>query len=532
MSSTLTLRPYQQEAVDAIYEYFEEHGGNPLIVIPTAGGKALIMATFIREAMRDYPDQRILVVTHVRELIAQNYAELKGIWPEAPAGIYSAGLKRRELQAQILFCGIQSIHAKAYDLQKVDLILVDEAHLIPRSSDTLYGRFINDLRSINPYLKVIGFTATPFRLDSGRLTEGKSAVFDDIAYEAGIVRLIEDGYLARPISVSSDVQIDTSSVGTRNGDFIAGQLEAVALDPDTVRRVADTITAEIVGGERRGCIVFAVGREHGRALTEALRERAVNVDEVYGDTPMDERDRIINQFKAQKLQAVVSVGVLTTGFNARHVDLIAVVRPTQSTGLWIQMVGRGTRLFPGKSDCRVLDFGGNIARHGPIDQPNVKPPPGEGDAPSKDCPACGAKNYAAARVCRECGEEFPPTERRPKVSTVASGLAILSGDKPIPDEWARVDSVRYRRHHKPGKPPSMHVMYDCGFAVHAEWVCFEHQGYARQKAVQWWRQRAPGIAVPDTVDDALKDASKLMRPSEIKVRVEGKFTRVVGMKLP
>lgn len=525
---TLELRPYQREAVDAIYEYFEQASGNPLVVIPTAGGKALIMSTFIRQAMTDYPDQRILVVTHVRELIAQNYAELKGIWPQAPAGIYSAGLKRREIQAQILFAGIQSIHDKAYDLQKVDLILVDEAHLIPRSSDTMYGRFISDLRQINPYLKVIGFTATPFRLDSGRLTEGKNAVFDDIAYEAGIVRLIEEGYLARPVSVSSSVQINTAGIGTRNGEFITGQLEAAALDPDTVERVADAIAAEM--DTRRGCIVFAVGRDHGHALTDALRQRGIVVDQVYGDTPLEQRDRIIEDFKAQKLRAVVSVGVLTTGFNARHVDLIAVVRPTQSTGLWIQMVGRGTRLFAGKEDCKVLDFGGNIARHGPIDRPNVKPPPGDGEAPTKECPACGAVNYTAARVCTNCGEEFPPVEVQRKVTTTASTLAILSGSKPPPDEWVSVDAVRYRKHSKTGKPPSLHVMYDSGLFVHAEWVCFQHQGYARQKAVRWWLDRAPGIAVPDTVDEALRDITKIRKPTEIKVRTEGKYTRVVGMK--
>ena len=169
---SLQLRPYQRAAIDAIYDYFGRASGHPVVVIPTAGGKSLVMAEFIREVLEAWPDQRILIITHVRELIGQNHAELLRLWPEAPAGIYSAGLKRREIDAQILFAGIQSIHRRAYDVQRADLILVDEAHLIPRRADTMYRRFLGDLATINPYLKVIGLTATPFRLDSGVLHEG------------------------------------------------------------------------------------------------------------------------------------------------------------------------------------------------------------------------------------------------------------------------------------------------------------------------------------------------------------------------
>jgi DNA repair protein RadD len=146
----LTLRSYQQTAIDAIYGYFAENAGHPLIVIPTAGGKSLVMAAFIEGVLRAWPDQRILIVTHVRELIAQNHAELIGLWRDAPAGIYSAGLGRRDLGARILFAGIQSIHRRAYDVQQCDLVLIDEAHLIPAASDTMYRRFLETLTRINP----------------------------------------------------------------------------------------------------------------------------------------------------------------------------------------------------------------------------------------------------------------------------------------------------------------------------------------------------------------------------------------------
>ena len=201
----MALRPYQQAAITAIYDYFDRKAGHPVAVIPTAGGKSLVMASFIQGVLTQWPDQRILIVTHVRELIAQNYAELIGIWPEAPAGIYSAGLGKRDLSARILFAGIQSIHKRAYDVQQCDLVLIDEAHLIPCSSNTMYRRFLDTLAGINPALKVIGFTATPYRLDSGMLHEGEGALFTDIAYEISVRDLIDAGFLCPLISKAASI---------------------------------------------------------------------------------------------------------------------------------------------------------------------------------------------------------------------------------------------------------------------------------------------------------------------------------------
>jgi len=198
---SLTLRPYQSGAIQGIYNYFHEDTGNPLVVIPTAGGKSLVMATFVEGVLKAYPDQRILIVTHVRELIEQNYTELKKLWPQAPAGIYSAGLKQRDIHARILFAGIQSIHKRVYDVQQCDLVLIDEAHLIPRSSNTMYRRFLSDLARLNPQMKVIGLTATPYRLDSGLLHEGDDAIFTDIAYEVSVRELIDQGYLSPLITI-------------------------------------------------------------------------------------------------------------------------------------------------------------------------------------------------------------------------------------------------------------------------------------------------------------------------------------------
>jgi len=521
----LTLRPYQNAAISSIYGYFQTNTGNPLVVIPTAGGKSLVMAAFIEGVLKAWPDQRILIVTHVRELIAQNHAEMIGLWPDAPAGIYSAGLGKREAQARILFAGIQSIHRRAREIGHTDLVLIDEAHLIPGKSSTMYRRFLDALSAINPALKVIGLTATPFRLDSGMLHEGKNALFTDIAYEAPVRDLIDEGYLSPLVSKQPTTRLDVSKVGTRAGDFIARDL-AAAVDQEATTRAAVT---EIIdyGKDRKSWLAFCSGVDHACHVAEEFGRQGITCQTIFGDTPKDERDAIIAAFKRGEIRALASMGVLTTGFNAPAVDLIALLRPTQSAGLYVQMVGRGTRLAPGKENCLVLDFAGNVRRHGPIDLVRPKRPGenGGGEAPTKVCPMCESIVALSATECPDCGYQFPA--REVKIAPTAATLPVLSPKAP---QWLQVSGVSYSRHDKRGGRPSLKVTYSCGLSTYSEWVCFEHQGYARQKATDWWRKRAPGLPVPLSVDEAIAQASRLMRPSEISVRPSGRYFEISGYR--
>lgn len=521
----IELRPYQSAAIEAIYAYFAENAGNPLIVLPTGTGKGLCLASFTSRAIADWPDTRILIVTHVKELIAQNHAEMLRLWPEAPTGIYSAGLNKRDLHAQILFAGIQSIHKRAYDIQRCDLVLIDECHLCPRTSDTMYRCFLSDLATINPHLKVIGFTATPYRLDSGMLHEGDGALFTDIAYEAGVAEMIAQGYLCEVVPKRTATQLDTTGVGSRGGEFIAGQLEA-AVD---IAEVTASAVDEIVnhGADRGSWLVFCAGVRHAEHVRDAIQGRGFACEAILGETASAERDRVIAAFKRGEVRCLTNANVLTTGFNAPGVDLIAMLRPTKSVGLYVQMIGRGTRLANGKDNCLVLDFAGNVERHGPIDRIDGrrrKKDEEEGTAPVKTCPDCQTIVHASTRLCPGCGYEFPPPQ--PDLSRTASTSAILSSQ--IRPEWVTVSGVSYHRHEKPGSPASLRVEYACGLASHREWVCFEHTGYARQKAVQWWQKRLPDRPVPRTVDDALTLSSHLPAPTRISVRPQGRYTEITG----
>jgi len=226
----LELRPYQEEAVQSVFDYWSEEPGNPLIDLATGLGKSLCMANLIQRLLAGWPDMRVMVITHVAELIEQNYLELLNVWPFAPAGIFSAGLNRRDAKSQIIFAGIQTVHSKAAQIGYVDVIMVDEAHLIPVNNETMYGRFIAAMRAINPDLKVLGLTATPYRLDSGRLDEGDDRLFDRVVYTYGIADGIREGYLAPLSSKGTDTTYDLKGVGKLGGDYKQNAL-AAALSP-------------------------------------------------------------------------------------------------------------------------------------------------------------------------------------------------------------------------------------------------------------------------------------------------------------
>ncbi|MDP8241037.1 MAG: DEAD/DEAH box helicase family protein [Candidatus Hatepunaea meridiana] len=517
----MELRAYQREAVNAIYHYFERNTGNPLIVMPTASGKSFIMAAFIREVLEAWRDQRILVLTHVKELIEQNYTELIGHWTLAPAGIYSAGLNRREAQAQVLFAGIQSVHHRAEELQGFDLILIDECHLVPRKSDTMYRRFLDDMITINESVKIIGLTATHYRLDSGLLTEGDARIFTDVAYEVPVKRLIDEGFLSPLVTKAPNTKLDVSSVHMRGGEFINSELQS-AVDQDDINRAA---VREIIyyGKDRKSWLVFCTGVQHAYNIRDALRECNIVAETVTGETNTMERDYILEGFKSGEIQAITNCDILTTGFNAPGVDLLAVLRPTQSTGLYVQIAGRGMRIAPGKDNCLVMDFAGNIERHGPIDmvQPGGHGGNGNGKAVVKTCPNCRSVVFAGFKRCPDCGYVFPPPEV--KINPEASSERIISDERPF---WVEVDRICYRRHEKPGKPDSLRVDYHSGMIVYSEWICLEHTGFAQRTARNWWSRHGGDPSIL-TVSQALGVAQYLKAPTQIMVREDGKFWRIM-----
>jgi DNA repair protein RadD len=526
---TLVLRPYQRESIDALYAYWQNGGGNALIVLPTAAGKSLVLATLCRELLADYPDLRIAIVTHVKELIAQDFSELMKIWPAAPAGIYSAGIGRRDARAKILFCGIQSVWNKTNILGAVDVLLIDEVHLVSPNSETTYGRFIEALRDETPDCRVVGLTATPFRLSSGRLDRGKDRLFDRIVYNANVADLIEQDYLSPVISKATAQKLDVRGVAKRGGEYIPGQLE-IAVDKDWICKSAAQEMANF-GADRRAWLAFCCGVKHAEHMRDAIRAIGVSCEMVTGETIKHERDRFISQFRSGNIRCLTSVGVLGTGFNVPHVDMIALLRPTQSAGLFVQQVGRGLRKAEGKENCLVLDFSGLTKLHGPIDQITSSGENNDkekGEPLAKECPKCGTIVGLAIMLCPTCGHQWEKlVDDLPKHNATADAdTSIISKGKPT---WIEVDSVRYYMHQKVDSPPSLRAEYQSGFTVHKEWICLSHAGFPRQKAEEWWL-RCGKSPIPRSTEEALTRLTELRSPSQIQVRPDGQFFRIVARR--
>ena len=320
--------------------------------------RVLIAAKLVQELLQGWPTLRIAIVTHVRELITQNYQELIRLWPAAPAGIYSAGIGRRDQHAKILFCGIQSVHKKIAAIGAIDVLIVDEAHLISHSQDTMYGQFIEGLRNLTTDMRIVGLTATPYRLSSGRLDRGEGKLFDDIAYECNIQELIADCYLCPLVTKATSAEIDTRGVAVRGGEFVAGELEKAALKDGLVEAAVSEIVER--GKDRKAWIAFGSGVLHATRIRDEIRKHGFTCEVVTGETPKGERDRMVAEFKAGRIRALTSVGVLSVGFNAPHVDMICLLRPTKSSwalrpASWSWLPYFPGKIFvPGPRFCRIV----------------------------------------------------------------------------------------------------------------------------------------------------------------------------------
>lgn len=527
----MKLRPYQQRAIDQLYDWFRAgNEGNPCLVLPTGAGKSHIVAALCEDALTQWPETRVLMLTHVKELIEQNAAKLRAHWPGAPMGIYSASVGRRQLGEPITFAGIQSIRKRANDVGHVDLVIIDEAHLVSHKDEGGYRDFLRELATINPALRVVGLTATPYRLGHGYITD-KPALFDDLIEPVSIDELVFHGFLSKLRSKWTEAALDTEGVHTRGGEFIEAELQkAVNTRDQNERTVRETIT---LAGSRKSWLFFCCGVDHARDVCAVLREEGIDAECVTGDTPKKERERIISEFKAGKLRALTNANVLTTGFDHPGVDLIAMMRPTLSPGLYVQMAGRGLRVAPGKADCLVLDFAGVVETHGPITA--VKPPSkakkGTGEAPVKICDACNELVHPTCRVCPSCGHEFP----QPEEKKLALRDVDIMGAPPSDVRELEVTEWEWRRHvgASSGKE-SLRVRYYGGLTETIdEYLTIAHDGYAGDKARRLLARIAsdagmsPGWALVDDLDEIAREMNATPPPAVVRYTQRGKFAEIL-----
>lgn len=561
----LVPRDYQFDAVDHTWKYLHERTGNPLILMPTGTGKSVVIGVLAQRILQTYPEARIMATTHVETLVGQNYAKFLEVWPSAPAGIYSAGLNRRDTLQQILFTGIQSVYEKAHLFRWINILIIDEAHLLSAKDDSMYQTFISSLMKVNPQLRVIGLTATGWRTVGGDLVGG---MFNDVAIDMTTPEawnwFVDMGYLAALYSKKTMYGIEVDGVRMRGNDYDIRELEEAVDKPDiTEQAVLETIS----WGAMKECwMVFGTGVRHCNHLAEAFNDHGIRTVAIHSKSK--DPSGLIRDYKAGKYQAAVSMNKLTTGVDVPQIDLIACMRHTMSSNLWVQMLGRGTRpvYAPGydlstvegrlaaiaagsKPDgCLALDFARNTANLGPINEPVIPAKPKKkkkgsgGSAPVKVCPNCLEWNGANAVRCKFCQYEFPYSVRNmdgnadDKHEVFKRSIEI---EDPIV-ELIAVERVTYNVHQKRNSdnPPTLRVSY---FALSGgnlprkfeEYICFGFEAGPGRRAAQWWRERVPAewpkdTPVPTSADMAKGFADYLRIPKHIRVWVNTKHPKVMG----
>jgi len=526
----LKPRDYQAEAIQSIFDYYDEgKKGNPILALPTGTGKSIIIAFFIYYVLQKWSKQRFLVLTHVQELIEQNALKLKTIWPMAPMGINSAGLKSRDTKQSVIFGGIQSLVNDAAMLGYRDLVIIDEAHLVSDKDDSSYLKLISDLKVINPRLKVIGLSATPFRLGMGMLTEGK--IFTDICCNMCTPEkfnwFIEKGHLAPLIPQPTATELDVSNVQLSCGDFKNKELQTAV---DKIEITKKAISEALTKSQNRRCgIVFASGIEHAEHISDELKLRGETAEVVHSKMKNKKlRKERIDAHKNGSLKWIVNNGVLTTGYDNPMVDVIIDLRPTMSPGLHIQKLGRGTRPCEGKKNCLVLDFAGNTPRLGPVNDPIIprKKGKGTGDAPIKQCKICSTYHHPSAKFCVCCGAEFP---FEIKIKSTSGDYELIRDTSPKYKTFD-VTQAFYTKHTKK-TPNSIKVTYLCGIRSFDEYVCPEHSSFAGKLSRDWWEQRNGEITPPEDCDVFIKLAPHLVVPKRVKVHINNTYNKKIKPKV-
>lgn len=502
---------FQQAAINSVFKFFIDNKGkgNPLVVAPTGSGKSVIIACFCQQVIDRWKTQKILVISHVKEILGQNYSAIAKQLNNKKIGLYSAGMKSKTI-GQVTVAGIQSIYNKPELFDQFDIILVDECHTVQHRKGGMYHKFFSQVKK-----NVIGFTATPYRLGAGYLHLGKGAFFSDICFTIPISMLQKKGYLCELTSKKPENMMDADGIKKQGGDFIISELSK-AFDRDRITR---DIIAELVPFKniRKKWLLFAIDIKHAENITDLMNAVGIKTAAVHSKMEGN-RETIIQDFKDGKYQCLVSVAVLTTGFDVPSVDLIGLLRPTSSPTLHVQIIGRGLRVSPDKKDCLVLDFAGNLFRNGPINAPLIKiSGDGSGEPIMKACENCAEIVHAAVRVCPKCHTEF---KFRHHLSAKAKEESIVTLE-----DWHTVDSVNYFYHVGTKNIPMLKVIYKCGIRSFSEHVCFEHGGYATQRARRWWERRSPK-EVPYNVHQAMDGVDTLRRPKRILVNEGGQYDEI------
>tara|TARA_B110000093_G_scaffold66786_1_gene72548 strand:- start:875 stop:2611 length:1737 start_codon:yes stop_codon:yes gene_type:complete len=567
-----TLRTYQQEAVDSTLNYFRKRRDPAVIVLPTGAGKSLVIAELAKIAKG-----RVLVLAHVKELVEQNHLKYESYGLHA--GIYSAGLNQKDSKQKVIFGSIQSV-AKAKDafFKDFTLVVIDECHRVGLEPDSQYAKVITQLKLNNPRICILGLTATPYRLGlgwiynyalRGEVKTKELRFFKHCIYDLPLEYMIRNKYLTPPVKVDIPVtSYDFSELIEGGQSYTMAQLEEALhkqrrLTPLIIKNIIDITESD----QRQGVMIFSSTVKHAQEIMNHLPPEQARL--VVGTTELIERDQTVHDFKKKAFKYLVNVSVLTTGFDAAHVDVIAILRPTESISLYQQIIGRGLRLDTDKKDCLVLDYTGmghsifspeigekktasesvavqvpcpecgfendfwgivdeegNLVEHfgrkcrgGHVDADTYELTPCGYRFRFKICTQCSAQNDITARDCSSCGCVLIDPDTKLKQARLSKDAHVLT-----PDSIEMLERVD-----KKGTPYLQVKYYDYDAQFVAEMYYLNNATSLKKFAINFLRShmRKPELKLNiSSVSDAVKIRSQLRMPSFVIARKQGKFWKI------
>ena len=554
----MELRNYQKKALEKAHCWFEEETTYPLIVLPTGAGKTIVFATLIKQLYEDNPGKRFLILAHRQELIRQAVDKIQSVWPDAPIGILAASLKEFNQTAPIVVASRDTLASRTR-LDKsypYDYIIIDEAHHVGTEKSSRYRKIIDHFEEIG-CPKVLGVTATPYRMGQGWIYGMDDHFFGGVAYRAEIIDLIKEKFLCRlsAYKVNDDAVIDASTarVKFKGGDYRESDLERIAMGDNTIIAIINDWIKKAYTKGRTSTVFFCVSVLHANKMAMFLKQFGIAAACVTAETPLKERVQILEDFEAGKINALCNVAVLTEGWDAPRTDCIGLLRPTKSLGLYVQICGRGMRPWENKKDCLLLDYGENMKRHGCIDVATPERNKTGEELDENDgiwiCD-CLAVNDSLYRECIECGQPKPkrietellepvPQEKEAAETTIAAEGNVLSDMadekfKPVEKQvkvtkiWAEQSvSKNNNRYLKINfKSPEQYWPYSHSMMV-------EMRGKPRQVAERQWKKMSRGLS---TLPYAVSTAERIVNEDkifeevkEIRIRKEGKYWNVINV---
>ncbi|QQX80829.1 DEAD/DEAH box helicase [Shewanella sp. KX20019] len=552
----MKLRDYQNDAIEAIYDWWKTNKGlHPVLVAAVGAGKTVIMAALIQRLQRDYPGVKILLLAHRKELLCQAEEKLIKIAPELTkkVGIYSASLKRKEVKP-VTIAARDTIIRALDKLGVFDLIFIDEAHNISEKEETGYQKIIAHFTRVNPKLSIVGVTATPWRMKGGAIY-GEGRLFHGACYEVNMKELIDRGFLCRLVAkrIDEGAKADLTGVkitaGDYNGKDLANRYESPGLIRATVTEWENIAVKE---QKRQATLFFCASVEHAKMIAKEINNRAYKAVVIHGNTDPEIRTRTLEEFTRGEVDVICNVAVLTEGTDLPITDCIALATSTRSSVRFIQICGRGMRLYDGKKDCLLLDMGRNLEFHGCLDQivPKKKRSP---ISKVKDCPKCGEILPFFAVVCSCCGERFAPIPvkrcpecdepNKPNASkcvscgcllvsheTNASTMAVFSDDENSIQELT-VEKITTKIVETKGGSSFLVLAYHCG-----ELQIYYKRLYLGYKSkagffsrAEWIRATKEETPIPWNAEKGheLAEASDIWRPiKKIKIDPNDKFNPI------